>query len=520
MNEGLPIERNRVGGSLDAPSHLTVSSALVVGNSLRYWVSGSWPNYEAGISSSRAFNRVAVTSGRFPPSWEELHPDSETSKLQAALRKWDGRFALIASAQGKLLAATDLLGAGPIFVASHAGVPVVSTHFGWIYKSLSDRGALLEVDPIGFASAAFGSISIDGRTPLEGVSRLQGGAYAVFDSSKGSWDIRQYADPWELTDSRSSQSVLEALEDSVAQSAPAQVLLLTAGLDSYAIGTSMSRRQDDACAASYGGLHSMDAAAGELAARRLNLAHTRYFLPSGFALSHASQISSLSRGISGLQTVQHVAGAMLVGRDFRTAYSGFLGDILSGKPYDQTQAPLETMVSRNMSWARLAKGGSLEPFQHEIMEIKHALLNCARQGSGLPWQRAVMVDLLYRQAHWISGTFDLMNQFIGVHTPFFARRVLEAGLSAQQLPHQRRARYKSALVERGYQSPAEPSDQERRYATLDWTEEVNAHREDLSLLGNHLPGGRWQGLIRESLAESVGHPPPLALNILPLFGLP
>jgi hypothetical protein len=212
-------------------------------------------------------------------------------------------------------------------------------------------------------------------------------------------------------------------------------------------------------------------------------------------------------------------GAQQARRFASSAYSGFLGDILSGKPYNDTQDPTSLAMKRCLYWATALNDTQAEIVADEIKWCEDFLRKELSRFPGAPDKQALMLDVLYRQAHWIGGTFELMDQVLDISTPFFSRPVLTASLSSAMPLGERRRGYEAKLTSLGHQGFKFGKGLPKGYATIDWLAETRHHANWLHALSSKIADHRWQQLATDAIGQA-GNSLPVTLTILPCFGLP
>ena len=124
-----------------------------------------------------------------------LDPEGPVPTLRRALRSLDGKFSLLAVGGSTAVLATDALGCGPAYYAARSGSVHVASQLGPLVRLL-DGGVTL--DPVGTAAAVAGSVSVGGRTPYDGVHRLQAGQFAVIDLASGRIQVESYGSVEEI----------------------------------------------------------------------------------------------------------------------------------------------------------------------------------------------------------------------------------------------------------------------------------------------------------------------------------
>lgn len=308
---------------------------------------------------------------------------------------------------------------------------IVASHLG---RAVSELPSRVSLDPLGVTAALMGSFSVSGKTPYEGIRRLQAGEYAMIDLQHGTVDgIHSYGTVAELlelgpTAPGEPRELISLLGEAARREGPVEGLFLTSGKDSRAIGMALERRPYGLpIALTYGGWRSRDRRGSVRVARELGLRH-RLIGPMRLDIrGFVDEIVAIGGGLSGLQVSQHVAGARAARRRVGSVFSGFLGDILTGKPFSiDHERQCELVLSRHTSWLRHNRETLLPPGASGIIDEVSGVLaaRLAERRREVPTLAATVVDLTHRQAHYISGTFDLMHQHVDIATPFFHRPLM------------------------------------------------------------------------------------------------
>lgn len=494
-----------------------------------------WLNSGGGSLSKKNCSRLAsgvaytIYTGWpvFDPSYFIDLSDSP-SRLERRLREIDGRFSMfsVCDRGNACMIATDILGVSSVYYAVFHGKVFVASKLGLMASLLKSNLVECVPDRYGVASAALGSICLDGVTPIEGVRRLAAGEYALIylpQSGESACRIRKsrYFNPLELLEaSVGGGDWIEALQGSISGQGDVDSLMLTSGRDSFAIGALLPPGEKETLIAiSYGGEHSIDRHGAAGAAGRLGLEYRSISRVIGETLGKAHEIALLTHGTCGLQTSQHYIGAQQAANYVSSAYTGFLGDILSGKPYSDTQDPQRLAMQRCLHWANTLTEPQAGWLGGEIQFCQARLRNEMAGFPGPPEKQAMMLDVLYRQAHWIGGTFELMDSVLDISTPFFSKSVLAASLSSRVSLREKRRAYEAWLTRLGHQNFSFGKGAPRGYATVDWVAETRHHAKWLATLSAAMPDRRWKGLAADAITEA-NRRLPITLTILPCFGLP
>lgn len=401
--------------------------------------------------------------------------------IERFLSAIDGRFSGIFKCRDGWIVATDILGCGPLYFRRVPEGYAVATHMGL----LATKGRL-SLDPVGFVSSVLGSLSIAGRTPYREISRLGAAEYAIFDSDFTEMRARgryfEMASAFELGrfDRGDPCELAALLREAVAREGQPDAIFLSGGLDSQAIALSVAADRRPAMRTlSYGGWRSPDRRNGlhigtslgyqALAIGPLKLQLTEYWDP----------VVTLGSGQSGLQVSQHVAGARAARLHASCAFSGFLGDAITG--HNEKHAPLDGTVIRKLGHVDAATCAALETMAPEYMSaVRHMLEETLLQWRDLPGARAQTVANLHlRQPSYIGGTFDLMHQEIDIATPFFHRELMRYLLTRSHSDIADQSLYQRTLTSLGRiaaDSGNSPLDRHARfvdrrrgrYLTVDW----------------------------------------------------
>ena len=448
----------------------------------------------------------------------------EQAQVERTLRQIDGRFSLLFLAQNRRSAilSTDILGVSSVYICENAGQVFVASHLGIMRDMLNSHGVTIKADNIGVAAAVLGSICVDNRTSIDGVRRLTAGQYATIvidDNGRQRLKIHRYYHPYDLLDDHSAakDDWLEALQHSIIKQGSVAAVFLTSGFDSFAIASLIpSDVRQTIPAISYGGEYSTDRLGGAAAAKVLGYQHHSVELSAGEVLRWREPVARLMHGSCGLQTTQHFAGcARLYGR-YKSVYSGFLGDILSGKPYHGAQKSDTLAIKRCMAWLTQFDGEQQQLFSDEISFIQHHLQQQMAAIPGSAQMKAVMLDILYRQAHWIGGTFELLEQVVDISTPFFAKSVLSASLNDRRALPDKRKQYVAVMKNYGHLDYTPAAQMPVGYPVINWQQETRIHAQSLRAMADVIPDERWRQLAVNSI-DADKSTAPLALKILPCF---
>lgn len=462
-----------------------------------------------------------------------LDPDAHRSAIESELRRLDGWFRLVAIGRDKAVVATDLLGTGGAYLSHTRRGTIVASSLGRAAALVDD----LEYDIDGAVAALTGSIMLAGKTPFQGIHRLQAGEYAVIDlAGGGPPSIRSYQDPAEALVASPGppgdpDELMRLIRSAVKRESPdaATGLLLTAGKDSRAIGHALTQEDRTRVTAfTYGGWRSADRRLSAGVAQRLGLRHKRVG-PLALNLSDESDLIVRSGGGAvGLQVSQHLAGVSALPGHVERVLTGYLGDFLSGKPWPETaDAEWKYVQTRHRVWLNLAGVNLTREFPDSIERVLQLLRERMNRYSDLPFGRAGrMVDLTTRQATYIGGAFTLMHELVDTMTPFFNRAVMRYLLSrpGEDMAGQRlylemldkqEARFKTRHVPPIASLSSAIDRRKGRYMTVNWRSVLNRDREWLrGRLAPFAAGDRFADLGIQSLDTEAELP--LALFALPL----
>jgi hypothetical protein len=433
--------------------------------------------------------------------------------------------------------ATDLLGCGALYWTTQAGSVVVGSHLGHLREELEAAGSCPPIDRVGLAGFALGSISVDNRTPLEGVLRLPAAHYLRVELATGRVFVRKYAETADLVTGGApvaSADMAEMLRASARRESDVRGVLLSSGRDSFAVAASLDPSvRANSVALTYGSWRSRDLRESHAHARVLGLRHVRRTLHGFDPMVLSGFISAASRGASGLQTAQHLTGAMAMARHSPSAFVGFLGDGLSGKMFATAQPPESRLLSLMTPWLAGGAPSAREVLADEIRQIHEYARQAMRAVDAPPALAAALVYLTHRQAHWISGTFDTVGLALDVATPFFSRDLIRASLTTTLEPAACDARYEAMVREMGYfasRGSTGPVDRAARSVdrrrgpyvsaggTVDWSAAIERARPRLLESAERISDSAWRGLAVASMTS--GATLPLAMTVLPAFGLP
>ena len=427
--------------------------------------------------------------------------------VRDALVDLDGKFALcLRMPSGEVIVAADFLGTAGPYIAESNGQVLFSSHLGLLLQALPQWPGH---DELGLAAALTGSFSIDGRTPYRGVRRLGPGEYVTID--EGRPRRQQYVDPLEVLmrepvdPAAQADELLDTFESLFQQAVQRErwrepvVVMLSGGKDSRALALALTswRPETTFTVATYGSRRSVDRRRGVTAARRLGLPQRLVPYGDWTFETYADLTVGLQGGFSGLQTAHNLVGFEDAGRSAQTAVIGFLGGALAGAHLDApaTADRFVAVATPFRRWSPLP----LERYLGESLAALEAALRdkFAELAHLEPHHRLLYLDLVVRQACWISGTFDIAQAFVEVANPFYDRRLLQFafGLPQEWLRGQRLygawldARFRSSIRQRGWRSQLEAAkmlpfvaghralDHVRRPTpTLDWREPLERSR--------------------------------------------
>ena len=207
--------------------------------------------------------------------------------------------------------------------------------------------------------------------------------------------------------------------------------------------------------------------------------------------------------------------------------TGFLGDVLSGHAFRPEPERLDRHV-----WARhtprLKRYGGVDPaavLSEALAAVREALPRGETAFRLTPGRTAAIVDLIHRQANYISGTFDMIGQEVEVATPFYYRplvsdsrpgavrtspggklynRTLEGVLGQAPLPTDPTSRLANTVAAR-----------RGGYGTVNWPAVLDRTRPWLRTLLGSAPDLPLTRLALDSLDTEA--PLPLALFAAPIL---
>jgi len=406
----------------------------------------------------------------------------DRARIERFLSNLDGRFSGIFRCADGWVAATDILGCGPVYVREDGSSLAISTHLGHLV-----RLAPTTLDEAGCVALILSSICVAGRTPYAGISRLRPAEYLLFGTDfhrvQGRGRYFDFASSMGLDETHQGHpaDLASLLREAVAREKDADALFLSGGLDSQAIALSLPQdRRSSIRTLSYGGWRSPDRRRGLQVGRLLGFESHAVGPVKLQPVDYWAPIVTLGGGQSGLQASQHVAGARAAKSIASCSLSGFLGDALTGHNAD-AESP-EDVVARKLGHAdpaTIARISHLAPGL--VGEVQSSVQAAFAEWNQLPLARGrAVANLHLRQSNYICGTFDLMHQEIDVATPFFHRPLMQylltrcdADLSGQRL-------YKRTLDAMGYVTPESgdsPLERHARaveakrgkYLTVDWS---------------------------------------------------
>jgi len=406
---------------------------------------------------------------------------ADRPKIVRFLANIDGRFSGLFRCRDGWVAATDILGCGPLYLRRRIDGYAVATHMGL----LAAEGGL-SLDPLGSMASILGSLCIAGHTPYAEINRLRAAEYLVFDETfsqvAGRGKYFDMASSFELdrTGRGHPGELIDLLPEAVARDKQADALFLSGGLDSQAIALAIPPSRRSAIRTlSYGGWRSPDRRNGIHVGRSLGYEAVAIGPLKLDLAEYWEPVATLGAGQSGLQASQHVSGARHARPHGECAYSGFLGDALTG--HNEKQGRLDGSFVRQIGHADVETHDMLETMAPEQMSaVRKTLEKELFQWQDLPRPRArAIANLHLRQPDFIGSTFDLMHQEIDIATPFFHRELMRYLLTRSHPDIADQHLYRRTLALSGYVAPesgnsaldrhARAVDSRRgRYLTVDW----------------------------------------------------
>lgn len=352
----------------------------------------------------------------------------------AGLARLDGRFSLAAAGDGRLLLATDLLGAGGLFVIERRRRVYFATTLGLLTAALDEPVA---PDPRGMATVLAGTCMIGGRTPVAGAERLGPAGYVVVrPGTSRPVEHGRYVDVAEvLTKSvapphEAEEAFGHLLMASLRREAALGDLgvMLSGGRDSTALAVAhVEAALGRPPAATFGEWRSSDVYRATLFARRMDMPHKRIPYRAWSFRDWQPFIGQIGGGASGLQTAHTVYGHSRAGGGAATWTSGYLGDALTGAHLPRGgQDALAPVLPVLDYWTESFGDLYGEPLAEARSDMEATL----HGWRSLPaHQQAMLLDLTIRQATWISSTFELCEWHTPLCYPFFSRRLMQLMLS-------------------------------------------------------------------------------------------
>jgi Asparagine synthase len=485
--------------------------------------------------------RLSVSDGMIyvkgRPFW--LHGSCEAlgaAAFEGCLAALDGRFSLCAIFADSVWLATDILGAGPIFyhVDRDRGL-LFSTHLGLLIHSLPQRPAL---DQLGVVAMIAGSCSVGGRTAFDGIRRLEAGQFLVAARGRSPLEHRvgTYVDVVrELTTPQpGSQRSLDDFEELFVAAVDREAvtadhaLMLSGGKDSQAIALAhVLRGRTPIRAFTFGEPQAMDVRGARQFAHEFAVDHTVIDYSNWTFESYAELIVALSGGSSGVQTASHVVAYERLADRVPLAMVGYLGDALTGAhlPRDG-QTIADPVLPFRGSW----HPSVVEEYSPEWEGLQAMLESRWPSYADVPLrQRAMLTDLLVRQATWISATFDLCDWFVPLSFPLFSRSLIQFCLNlpepdlVDQSLYRRwlaRSRNRTMAETRGAKRQSSALLQpllhrldrfrgKRQFDLLDWKKQFDGSKSWLRRVFDEKAEARLRRVMLAQIDEGYGHYPSL-----------
>lgn len=385
---------------------------------------------DSGGSVSTDSGEVRLRVGR-PFPIEGRGASAREQSFADSLAGLDGRFRLLRCTGSTVEVATDLFGMGAVFYAPIGKALYFGSHLGPL---LSILPAMPKVNRLGLVSILVARSQIVEETHLSGVYRLRAGNCLLGCCTGGErlvkWNVRSYSDPVGVLLEEDAARIParefgEFLHASQVREErdPSVVLMLSGGKDSRALA--LSRADHMTNAVTFGASDSRDLWRARALSRRLGLKHHAVPYESWGFDKHLDFIVGLGGGCCGLQTAQNLEGYKWAVRIGKQAIAGFYGGPLTG-----AHLPEKGVIDR--AWLQkviLVHGRDpqlLKLFPDEVAAIRGELdrLSLEYKERLTPAQVCVMLDLLFRQASWISMTIDLCEWIMPIQLPFYNRQLI------------------------------------------------------------------------------------------------
>jgi hypothetical protein len=344
----------------------------------------------------------------------------------------DGKFRvlMVRGDGGTILLATDIIGAGALYYTVSRGQLFFGTHLGPLLDLLPRRPPL---NRLGVVSLLLSYGQLFEETHFSGVRRLQAGQFleAVWNPQQAKVEVHvgQYCEPEEVLlrgapvpadprvfgDLLRASQVREGYDESTA-------LMLSGGKDSKALA--LTKPPILKTAISYGMRDSFDRRRGRRLARKLLMTHYNVPYDAWNFDTYAELIVGLNGGCSGLQTSYNVAGFDWASKLCHRSVTGFLGDALTGGHLGRDDKIDAARVEATLLVGPRRLVGEAFPVEAEAVKERVAAVFAAYRAL-TPAQALLIMDLRFRQATWISMTFDLCGWAAPVSHPFFYRPLMQ-----------------------------------------------------------------------------------------------
>lgn len=391
------------------------------------------------LSIDSASKNIILFNGR-PFGLDESILNSTTkSDLCQRFALLDGKFSCLTYQKGRLILATDILGAGTLYYTLFQETLFFSTHLGLLLDILPFTP---KINRLGTVSILLSGKQLFDETQFSNIFRLNAGSLIVASLNQHSqaldFEKIQYLSLLDLVNQPSPYAPTpEGLNELLSESLRREnytskaTLMLSGGRDSRAIA--LNRPSQVNTAITFGTKDSYDLLGAKDLAKKLGMQH--YFCPyeEWTLTTYEEQIVKLHSGCTGLQTNHGIVGYdwLQKAKVADVAIVGFLGDVLTGAHLGKDQAITEQQVL-NTILGNTNNELIKKYFEEEIKFIIDEILKIWRNQKDIsPIQHLIMLDLWYRQARFVSMGFDLAAWSIDISYPFFSRTLIQMLLNAR-----------------------------------------------------------------------------------------
>lgn len=342
------------------------------------------------------------------------------------LKCLDGCFSFLLLSDTRGVLATDLLGAGGLYVHQTVQDEVYfSNHLGLLISLLNQFPGISE---IGCAEIVMGGFCSRGRTPYQGIEKLKAGEYLeitvendtlVVNKSRYAALADLVGEPDRLSPAdrydRLAELIAESLRREVAHGANG--IFLSSGMDSNAlVFGAKSGDINIGPAVTYGEARSTDARGAKRFARSQKLNHNIIPYRDWRFSDFAEHVCLLSAGSCGIQVAHNVAGFQRSVGHFDIGVSGMMGDAISGQNIGRTpQEVFEKRYRFRAFFNEKMKDAFSEEYRlllHEI-EVENFL-----ESDLSTEKKCIISDIETRQACMMAITFSLCDWIVPLSYPF------------------------------------------------------------------------------------------------------